>query len=69
MIFTSLGFLLFFTVFFLIYWLICNRNLTAQNLFLLIASYAFYAWGDWRFLPLLIGASLFNYLLGICVDN
>lgn len=69
MIFTSLGFLLFFTGFFLIYWLIFNRNLKAQNLFLLLASYAFYAWGDWRFLPLLIGASLLNFCLGIYIED
>lgn len=68
MIFTSLGFLLFFTGFFLVYWLICTK-LSWQNIFLLISSYAFYAWGDWRFLPLLIGASLFNYLLGIYIEE
>jgi len=68
MIFTSLGFLLFFTGFFLVYWRICTR-LNWQNIFLLLASYAFYAWGDWRFLPLLIGASLFNYLLGVYIEE
>jgi len=68
MIFTSLGFLLFFTGFFLVYWLICTK-LSWQNIFLLVSSYAFYAWGDWRFLPLLIGASLFNYLLGIYIEE
>lgn len=67
--FTSLEFLLFFTGFFLVYWFICNRRLIWQNSFLLISSYAFYAWGDWRFLPLLIGASLFNYLLGIYIEE
>lgn len=67
--FSSLDFLLFFTGFFLVYWFICNRRLIWQNGFLLISSYAFYAWGDWRFLPLLIGASLFNYLLGIFIEE
>jgi alginate O-acetyltransferase complex protein AlgI len=32
-----------------------------QNFVILIASYVFYAWWDWRFLPLLIGISIINY--------
>ncbi|GHT57261.1 hypothetical protein FACS18945_1100 [Bacteroidia bacterium] len=37
----------------------------AQNLFLLAASYFFYAWWDWRFLSLIVICSLTNYGAGL----
>ncbi len=69
MIFNSIVFAVFFTSFFLFYWLACSKSLKLQNLLLLVGSYVFYAWGDWRFLPLLIGNSLLYYLLGIAVHR
>src|SRR5579863_9314655 len=65
MLFLSLPFLLFFPVFFLLYWYVFGRNLRAQNWLVLAGSYFFYAWWDWRFLFLLIGSSLLNYVLGL----
>lgn len=69
MLFNSLEFLGFFTLFFFIYWLVFKNSLTAQNLFLLVGSYAFYAWWDWRFLILIIGSSLLNYILGVNIQK
>jgi alginate O-acetyltransferase complex protein AlgI len=63
--FTTPPFILFFVVFFLLYWLVPGRDLRVQNMLILIGSYFFYAWGDPRFLFLLIGSSLLNYFLGI----
>jgi len=51
MIFNSLNFLIFFTIVFLIYW---RLNHNAQNIFLLLGSYFFYACWDWRFLFLIL---------------
>jgi D-alanyl-lipoteichoic acid acyltransferase DltB (MBOAT superfamily) len=34
-----------------------------------VGSYVFYAWWDWRFLPLLIGNSALYYLLGLAVHR
>jgi alginate O-acetyltransferase complex protein AlgI len=65
MIFNSAPFFIFFTAFFLLYWLVFNRNLKLQNLLILTGSYVFYAWWDWRFLFLLAGYSLLNFLLGL----
>jgi alginate O-acetyltransferase complex protein AlgI len=65
MLFTSLPFVLFFLVFFVLYWFVFSRDLKLQNLFILAGSYLFYAWWDWRFLFLLIGSSALNYFLGI----
>lgn len=40
----------------------------ARLFVLLAASYVFYAWWDWRFLPLLAGLSVINYLSGLWLD-
>ncbi len=69
MIFNSFSFLVFFSIFFIVYWFICNRNLKLQNGLLLVGSYVFYAWADWRFLFFLIGVSALNYFLGIAIEN
>lgn len=63
--FNSFAFGIFLTVVFLIYWFVLNRNLKLQNLFILAASYFFYAWWDWRFLSLIIFSSFTDYLIGI----
>jgi alginate O-acetyltransferase complex protein AlgI len=69
MLFTSITFVIFFSLFFLLYWFVFNRELKLQNLLLLAASYLFYAWWDWRFLLLLIASSILNYFLGIGIYN
>lgn len=69
MVFNSLPFTIFFLVFFLLYWLVFNRNYKLQNLLVLGGSYFFYAWWDWRFLILLIGVSVLNYVLGILIGQ
>ncbi len=50
-------FALLLTVYF-IYW---RLGRVAQNLLVLMASYFFYAWWDWKFLGLIIGSSLVDY--------
>ncbi|HLF62368.1 MAG TPA: MBOAT family O-acyltransferase [Saprospiraceae bacterium] len=63
MLFNSFAFLVFLPIVFLIYWRI--RNLRVQNFFVIVASYVFYGWWDWRFLSLIIFSSLADYLLGL----
>lgn len=69
MIFNSVAFFLFFIVFFILYWFIFCKNIKYQNTLVLIGSYFFYAWWDWRFLFLLIFSSLINYLIGIYIEE
>ncbi|MEI6047793.1 MAG: MBOAT family O-acyltransferase [Bacteroidota bacterium] len=69
MIFNSLEFAIFFLVVFFLYWLTPGKNLKAQNIILLIASYVFYGWWDWRFLILLVLLSLANYFIGIGIQS
>ena len=64
MIFNSLTFLLFFVAVFLIYWFPLKNTTRGQNIFLLLASYFFYGYADWKMLPLLIVATLIFYYLG-----
>ncbi|WP_367389499.1 MBOAT family protein [Lewinella sp. LCG006] len=64
MLFNSLEFALFFPVVFLLYWLVLGKRVTAQNCFLLLASYFFYGWWDWRFLLLLFTSSCVDFIIG-----
>lgn len=65
MLFNSYDFLVFMPLFFVFYWTLFRKNLKAQNLFILLGSYIFYGWWDWRFLSLIAFSSLVDYLVGI----
>lgn len=69
MLFNSIEFAVFLPIVFILYWFILSRNLKQQNILLIIASYIFYGWWDWRFLLLLIVLSLANYFVGIELEN
>ena len=49
MLFNSPEYLLFLPIVFGLYWFVVQRNLRAQNVLLVLASYVFYGWWDWRF--------------------
>ncbi|MBU2952145.1 MBOAT family protein [Tamlana agarivorans] len=65
MYFNSLDFAVFLPVVFILYWFVTHKDLKLQNLLLVIASYVFYGWWDWRFLSLIIFSSLVDYTIGI----
>ena len=60
MIFNSFEFAVFFPVVFAIYWML---RLRAQNIFLLLASYVFYGFWDWRFLSLILFSTLVDFVV------
>ena len=62
MLFNSLDFGLFLVIVFSMYWIIGAKHRVAQNVLILLASYVFYGLWDWRFLSLLIGSSLIDYI-------
>lgn len=66
MLFNSIEFLLFLPVVFLLYWFVF-RHRKIQNLFLVIASYIFYGWWDWRFLLLITLTSFCSFWSGILI--
>ena len=69
MLFNSISFAIFLTIVFIIYWSLKNKHLIYQNLILLISSYIFYGWWDWRFLSLIALSTVVDYLVGIQIDK
>jgi alginate O-acetyltransferase complex protein AlgI len=69
MLFNSETFFIFLSIVFLLYWLLQGRALWIQNLLLLIASYVFYGWWDWRFLFLIVFTSLLDFWLGLKIGD
>jgi D-alanyl-lipoteichoic acid acyltransferase DltB (MBOAT superfamily) len=63
MLFNSIEFIIFLPVVFILYWFVINKSLRLQNLFVLIASYVFYGWWDWRFLSLIIFSSFVDFFV------
>lgn len=68
MLFNSFSFLLFLPIVFLLYWLVFNK-LKIQNAFIVVASYVFYGWWEWRFLVLIAITTLCSYLSGIMISR
>ena len=64
MLFNSLDFAIFLPIVFLLYWFVVQKNLKLQNALIVLASYVFYGWWDWRFLSLIIFSTLVDYLVG-----
>ena len=69
MFFNSINFAIFFPIVFIIYWSLKNKPLIYQNIFILISSYIFYAWWDWRFLSLIVLSTIVDYFVGIKMSN
>lgn len=76
MLFNSIEFLIFLPVVFLLYWFVFDRfiskskwQLRLQNAFVVVASYVFYGWWDWRFLLLIAFTSLCSWLSGILMQK
>jgi D-alanyl-lipoteichoic acid acyltransferase DltB (MBOAT superfamily) len=65
MLFNSLAFALFLPIVFLFYWFVFYKSFKYQNTLLLVASYFFYSFWDYRFLFLLIFSTFLDYFTGI----
>jgi D-alanyl-lipoteichoic acid acyltransferase DltB (MBOAT superfamily) len=65
MLFNSLEFPIFLAIVMTVYWLLPAGRLRLRNSFLLVASYVFYGWWDWRFLSLIFLSSLVDYQAGL----
>ena len=65
MVVNSLSFLLFFIVVFSVYYAPgIRQSATRQNAWLLMTSYFFYGFVDWKMLPILFGITVVFYWLG-----
>ncbi|MDD2239926.1 MAG: MBOAT family protein [Kiritimatiellae bacterium] len=66
MIFNSLVFWVFFAVVYGVYRALPHRG---QNILLLVSSYFFYGWWDWRFLSLIFISTVVDYWAGLAIDG
>ena len=69
MLFNSIDFAIFLPIVFILYWFIANKNLKLQNFLIVIASYVFYGWWDWRFLSLILISTVVDYTVGLLLGN
>ena len=69
MLFNSIQFALFLILTFVIYWSLKSKFGKFQNLFLLLSSFVFYSFWDWRFMFLLLFSITLDYLLGIKIQD
>ena len=65
MLFNSIDFAIFLPVVFVLYWFVLNKNIKLQNLLIVVASYVFYGWWDWRFLSLIFFSTLVDFSVGL----
>ncbi|MBN2281886.1 MAG: MBOAT family protein [Candidatus Marinimicrobia bacterium] len=69
MLFNSLDFAIFLPIVYILYWFGTSRNLKLQNLLIVLSSYIFYGWWDWRFLSLILFSTLVDYLVGLRLET
>lgn len=65
MIFNSLDFAIFLPLVFCIYWMAGSTKLPLQNIVVLIASYIFYGFWNWKFLGLIFLSTVVDFLVGL----
>lgn len=76
MLFNSIEFLIFLPIVFLLYWFVFDRfiaktkhQLLLQNAFVVVASYVFYGWWNWRFLVLIAITSFCSWMSGMLMQS
>lgn len=70
MLFSSTLFLfVFLPLVLIIYYVILFKSRTAQNTFLLLASLLFYAWGEPRFVFIMVASIIGNWIFGLVIEH
>ena len=76
MLFNSIQFAVFLPIVFLLYWFVFDRfiskskhQLRLQNIFIVVSSYVFYGWWDWRFLLLIAFTSFCSWGSGVLIGK
>lgn len=64
MLFNSFEFIVFAVTVFFLYWYVFNKKIKYQNVFVILVSYFFYGWWNWKFLFLIFGSSCIDYIVG-----
>ncbi len=68
MLFNSFEFLVFLPVVYVLYWFVF-KDRKPQNLLIVLASYIFYGWWDWRFLFLIALTSVCSFVGGLLSEK
>lgn len=68
MLFNSFEFIIFLPLVFLLYWFVFTGR-KSQNALILVASYVFYGWWDWRFLLLIMLTSVSSFVSGLLIEH
>lgn len=68
MLFNSIEYLFFLPVVFLLYWFVF-KPLKWQNLLVVVVSYVFYGWWNWKFLILIAITTVCSFLSGIFIER
>jgi len=67
MLFNSIDFAVFLPIVFLLYWFVCNKDIRHQNFLIVVSSYTFYGWWNWKFLSLIIFSTIVDYSIGLAL--
>ena len=66
MLFPTVTFAVFFSIVLPVSWLLMRYQRT-WRVFILVASYVFYGWWDWRFVFLLVASTVVNHVLALAI--
>ncbi len=69
MLFNSLDFAVFLPVVFVLYWFVLNDNIRLQNALIVVASYFFYGWWDWRFLIFIFLSTIVDFFIAQAIST
>lgn len=69
MLFNSIEFAVFLPIVFILYWFVFQKSLKWQNFFIVITSYIFYGWWDWRFLFLILFSTVQDYCIAYWIEK
>lgn len=68
MLFNSIEFIIFLPIVFFLYWFVSPKR-KIQNLLIVVVSYIFYGWWDWRFLLLIAFTSACSFGSGVLLSR
>lgn len=68
MLFNSFEFIIFLPIVFVLYWFVFKQRI-CQNLLIVVASYIFYGWWNWKFLLLIALTSICSFVSGIVLER
>lgn len=69
MLFNSLVFLIFASLFFCFFWIVKKQKIQLAWIYITLFSFVFYGWWDWRYLFLLIGTGLIDYIAALLIEK